>query len=272
MLNNFSKKIAAGFLVAIIAALVFLQYLPLANGAGLLGVAGLAVFVRKDSANRKLKAILFLLMVPLVFWVATFRSEGFNYPLLLSLPGAEGQLTRYELFVNFAKALVGFTLLYLLWQKLREGEFVARARYSFLVALLAPVLIVAVAIPVLGLYLQPKTIEQMVLFGLGNLLIVCVAEEAFFRFLLQQPLRNAIAGMTANRGVQELIPLLLVTAIFVAIHSGIGGVAIWVYALAGFLYGLSYTLSKNICYPIMIHFFVNQIHFSFLTYPLPAVG
>lgn len=268
MLNNFSEKIAAVVLVAIITALLLLQWLPLVNGIGLLGAAGLAGVVRREGLNLKLKVGLLLLLVPLAFWVATFRPEGFNYPLLLSLPGAEGQSARYELFVNFAKALVGFTLLYLLWPKLREGEFVARARYSFLVALLAPVLIVALAIPVLGLYLQPKTIEQMVLFGLGNLLIVCVAEEAFLRFLLQQPLRNAIAGMTANRGVQELIPLLLVTAIFVAIHSGIGGAAIWVYALAGFLYGLSYTLSKNICYPIMIHFFVNQIHFSFLTYPL----
>ncbi len=272
MFNSFSEKIAAGLLVAIIAALVLLQWLPLVNGVGLLGVVGLVGFVRKEGLSRKLKTGLFLLLVPLVFWVATYEPEGFAYPVVFSLAGGEGVASRYEFDVNFAKALCGFLLVYFLWPTRREGEFVARARYQFLVALLAPALIVALAIPVLGLYLQPKAIEQMLLFALGNLLIICVAEEAFLRLLLQQPLRNAIAGITTNRWVQELIPLLLVTGIFVVIHSGIGGAAIWIYALAGFLYGLSYTLSKNICYPIMIHFFVNQIHFSFLTYPLPAAG
>lgn len=272
MLNSFIEKIAAGFLVVIVAALVLLQWLPLFNGMGLLSVAGLAGFIRKEGLSRKLKAGLFLLLVPLAFWVATFEPEGFSYPLVFSLAGEDGAAPRYEFDVNFAKALCGFLLVYFLWPKRREGEFIARVRYQLLVALLAPALIVALAIPALGLYLQPKAIEQMLLFALGNLLIVCVAEEAFLRLLLQQPLRNAIAGITANRWVQELIPLLLVTGIFVAIHSGISGAAIWIYALAGFVYGLSYTLSKNICYPIMIHFFVNQIHFSFLTYPLPAAG
>ncbi|MGV8838615.1 CPBP family intramembrane glutamic endopeptidase, partial [Cellvibrio sp.] len=133
---------------------------------------------------------------------------------------------------------------------------------------LAPLLIIGVAIPVLGLQLQPKPIEQILMVVVVNLLITCVAEEVFMRYLFQQNLRNAIASFTANRALQEIIPLLLVTGVFVAIHAGISDAAIWVYALAGFLYGLSYTLSKNILYPIAIHFLVNQIHFSFLTYPL----
>jgi uncharacterized protein len=87
-------------------------------------------------------------------------------------------------------------------------------------------------------------------------------------FIFQQSLRSAVANFTANRALQEIIPLLLVTGVFVAIHADISGAAVWVYALAGFLYGLSYTLGKNIIYPIAVHFLVNQIHFSFLTYPL----
>lgn len=269
MLSNFSKKIAAGFLVAIVVALVLLQWLPLVNGIGLLGVAGLASFARKEDVSQKLKAGFFLLLVPLAFWVATFEPEGFDYPVVFSLAGESEGAARYVFDVNFAKALCGFLLVYLLWPTLRQGEFVARARYAFLVALLAPALVIAVAVPVLGLQLQPKAIEQMLLFALGNLLIVCIAEEAFLRFLFQQPLRNLIANMTANRSLQELIPLVVVTGVFVAIHSGLSGAAIWIYGFAGFLYGLSYTLSKNIAYPMVIHFFVNQIHFSFLTYPVP---
>lgn len=269
MLSNFSKKIAAGFLAAIVVALVLLQWLPLANGMGLLGVAVLASFFRKESVSRKLKVGVFLTLVPLAFWVATFEPKGFAYPVVFSLVGESEGAARYVFDVNFAKALCGFLLVYLLWPTLREGEFVARARYAFLVALLSPALIIAVAVPVLGLQLQPKMIDQMALFAIGNLLIVCIAEEAFLRFLFQQPLRNLIANMTVNRWAQELIPLVLVTGVFVAIHSGLSGAAIWIYGFAGFLYGLSYTLSKNIAYPIAIHFFVSQIHFSFLTYPVP---
>ena len=125
--------------------------------------------------------------------------------MVFSLAGEGDGAARYVFDVNFAKGLCGLVLLYLLWPTSREGEFVARARYAFLVALLAPALIIAVAVPVLGLQLQPKMIEQMVLFAVGNLLIVFIAEEAFLRFLFQQPLRNLIANVTVNRWAQELI-------------------------------------------------------------------
>ncbi len=263
-----SKYVLAGIVIVFIFVLILLQWLPLVNGIGLFGVAGLAWCFRKEEIRCQIRSGLFLMLVPLTFWVATYRPEGFHYPHLLSLIDKAGDPSRFELFVNFSKALAGFMLLYLLWPRLREGEFVARARYPFLIALLAPALIIGLAIPVLGLALQPKTIEQIVLFAAGNLLIICVAEEAFMRFLLQQNLRNLIARFTGKHWIQEFLPLLIVTLIFVAIHSGLNGAVIWVYACAGFLYGLSYTLSKNICYPIMIHFFVNQIHFSFFTYPI----
>ena len=268
MITVLSEKVLAGFLGLIVLALVLLQWLPLVNGIGLIGVTGLAWFFRREKLQRWANVALFVVLVPLVFWVATYRPEGFSYPLLFSLSAAPGETLAHEFYLNFSKALAGFVLLYLLWPKLRNGEFVVRARYSLAVVVIASVLVIALAVQVLGLTWQPKSIEQVLLFAMANLFIICVAEEAFMRFLFQQNLRNAVASLTANRALQEIIPLLLVTVIFVAIHAGISGAAVWVYALAGFLYGLSYTLGKNILYPIAIHFLVNQIHFSFLTYPL----
>lgn len=263
------KELIAGVLLAlVVAVLVIVGWMPLVNMIGLAGVVCLAMFFRKEALNRWIKVGVFILLVPLVFFVATYRPEGFSYPLLLSLAHEAGSEPRFEMFVNFSKLLVGVCLLFLLWPRLRNCEFVASPRWQFLIALLAPALIVAIAIPVLGLRFQPKAIEHMLLFALVNLFVIALAEEAFMRLLLQQTLRNAVAGMTTNHRVQELLPLLLVTVIFVAIHAGLSGAAIWIYALAGFLYGLSYSLSKNILYPIIIHFLVNQLHFSFLTYPL----
>lgn len=255
-------------LAALVAVLVMVGWLPLANAVGLVGLACLAWYFRKEELSRWIKAGLFLLLAPLAFWVASYEPEGFAYPQLLSLAGDGGESARYELLIDFAKGVAGFLLLYLLWPKLGENEFVASTWLSVSLLLLAPLFIISVAISVLGLQSQPKSIEQILQFAAVNLLITCVAEEVFMRFLFQQNLRNAVASFTSNRTLQEFIPLLLVTGIFVAIHSGISGAAIWVYALAGFLYGLSYTLSKNILYPIAIHFLVNLVHFSFLTFPL----
>ena len=255
-------------LAALVIGLVMLGWLPVANALGLMGVAFLAWFFRKEKLNGWIKTGLFLLLVPLAFWVASYEPQGFAYPLLLSLAGDAGEPARYELSVDFAKGIAGFLLLYLLWPKRIENEWVAVKWISVLFVLFALLSIIGVAILVLGLQWQPKPIEQILQFAVVSLLITCVAEEVFLRFLFQQSLRNTIANFTESRALQEIIPLLLVTCVFVAIHSGLSGAAVWVYALAGFLYGLSYTLGKHIVYPIALHFLVNQIHFSFLTYPL----
>ena len=263
------NELGVFFLIAfVVVLLAMVNWLPLVNAVGLVGVAVLACCLRKENLSGWAKAGLLVLLIPLAFWVATYRPAGFSYPHIFSLSGATDAVPRYEFFANLGKGLCGFLLLYFLWAKPRADEFVAARKYAIPVALLSPIVVIALAIFVLGLDVQIKTLQQIFLFALGNLLIISVAEEVFMRLLLQQPLRNAIANMSTNRWLQEWVPLLLVSAIFVAIHSGLDGAAIWIYALAGFLYGLSYTLSKNICYPIAVHFCVNQIHFSFLTYPL----
>lgn len=263
------KELILGLVLAVlVAALVVVSWLPLVNAFGLIGVVCLAWFFRKEELRHWVKVGIFLFLVPLVFLVATYRPEGFSYPLLFSLAHESGSAPRFEMFTNFSKLLVGLCLLLLLWPGSRNNEFVVSPKWQYLIVLLAPVLIVAIAIPVLDLRLQPKAITHMLLFAVVNLFFIALAEEVFMRLLLQQSLRNTVASVTNNRWVQELLPLLLVTIIFVAIHGGLSGAAVWIYAFAGFCYGLSYTLSKNVLYPMAIHFWVNQLHFSLLTYPL----
>lgn len=263
------RELLAGVaLMGLILLLIIVAWLPWLNAVGLICIGCLAWFFRKEELSRWTKVSLFSLLVPLAFWVASYEPQGFAYPLLLSLAGDEGEPARYELSVDLAKGIAGFLLLYLLWPKSHTTEFIASRWASISLLLIAPVLIIGVAIQLLDLQWQPKPIEQILQFAAVNLLVTCLAEEVFMRFLFQQSFRNAVASYTANHVLQELIPLLLVTGIFVAIHAGINGEAILIYALAGALYGLSYTLSKNILYPIVIHSLVNQIHFSFLTYPM----
>lgn len=269
MLLNKDALIFGGILLVLLVGLLSIAWMPWVNAVALIIIFFLTYFYRHRALHNWVKLGLFCSLVPLIFLVATYRPDGFSYPSVFSLPADVGEASRYTFFINFSKATAGFVLLYLLWPRLRPSEFVAPARYSATVILAAPLLIIGLAIPVLGLEWQPKPLTQILMFAAGNLLIICVAEEAFMRLLLQQGLRNAMARITPSLWMQEAIPLLIVTLLFVAIHAGISGTAVWIYALAGFLYGLSYTLSKNILVPILIHFAVNQIHFSFLTYPLP---
>jgi uncharacterized protein len=123
------------------------------------------------------------------------------------------------------------------------------------------------AILCLNLKLEPKTFEQIFAFAAVNLLVTCVAEEVFLRFLLQQQIQFALQRIVKNRFVVEAVPLLITTIIFVLIHNNLDS-ATWLYATAGFLYGLSYTLNKSIFFPIGLHFSVNFIHFGWLSYPV----
>lgn len=106
------------------------------------------------------------------------------------------------------------------------------------------------------------------MFGLVNLVVTCISEEAFMRLLVQAQIQNFISGAVKQKFWQELIPLVVATSLFTLIHFSSNLNVTLAYGLAGFLYGLVYSLTKNIWMCIAVHFGVNIIHFSFLTYPL----
>ena len=125
-----------------------------------------------------------------------------------------------------------------------------------------------VAYKILGLAFHVKPFKYIVLFGLVNLIITCLAEEAFMRLLLQEQIQKFISGAVTHKLWQEFIPLITTTFIFVLTHSVQGFNAVLAFAVAGFSYGLVYSLTKNLWACVAVHFAVNIIHFSFLTYPL----
>ncbi|HSC68641.1 MAG TPA: CPBP family intramembrane glutamate endopeptidase, partial [Cellvibrio sp.] len=80
MLNVASEKILSGILIAVVFGLILLQWLPPVNGVGVFAIAGLTWCFRKEELNGWIKLGLFLVLVPLAFWVATYRPTGFSYP------------------------------------------------------------------------------------------------------------------------------------------------------------------------------------------------
>ncbi|WP_025566189.1 CPBP family intramembrane glutamic endopeptidase [Psychromonas sp. SP041] len=96
-----------------------------------------------------------------------------------------------------------------------------------------------------------------------NLLFTCVAEEAFFRGLLQTKLSQLI---TVKR--LAIFAPLITAAVFALAHF-IGG---WSYVLvsgvAGFGYSYIFYKTQRLEWAILCHWLVNVSHFFLFTYPM----
>lgn len=221
-------------------------------------------------ANRQV-AIYFTWAVAILLGIAVglYRPAGFSYPLVFSVNQLYADGLPFSLYVNTAKLLAGYIIVYFLISSAIPSSIFIRSRfqqYAFAIAL--GVIVVLLASLLLGLEFHLKALNYIVMFGLANLLVTCVAEEAFMRLLLQAQLQKFISGKVKNVFWLEAIPLLIATLVFVVTHLATNLNAIIVFGLAGFTYGLVYSLTKNLWACVAIHFTVNIIHFSLLTYPV----
>jgi uncharacterized protein len=96
-----------------------------------------------------------------------------------------------------------------------------------------------------------------------NLLFVCVAEEAFFRGLIQDRLGKSLSGIRFG----TMISIACSAVLFGAAHLGGGAVYAGIAMLAGLGYACSYAIVKRIEAPILVHFGLNAVHFIVFTYP-----
>ena len=122
-------------------------------------------------------------------------------------------------------------------------------------------LTVALMIGLVGF--SPKVPDFWLAFIAINLLFTCVAEEAFFRGLLQTKLSQLI---TVKR--LAIFAPLITAAIFALAHF-IGG---WSYVLvsgvAGFGYSYIFYKTQRLEWAILCHWLVNVSHFFLFTYPM----
>ena len=122
-------------------------------------------------------------------------------------------------------------------------------------------LTVALMIGLVGF--SPKVPDFWLAFIAINLLFTCVAEEAFFRGLLQTKLSQLI---TVKR--LAIFAPLITAAVFALAHF-IGG---WSYVLvsgvAGFGYSYIFYKTQRLEWAILCHWLVNVSHFFLFTYPM----
>ncbi|RTL25334.1 MAG: CPBP family intramembrane metalloprotease [Burkholderiales bacterium] len=172
----------------------------------------------------------------------------------------------FTLSLSLDKALAGWGLMW--WACRRCGSLrdVRRMLPSLLAGACATVFVV-MGLAWLSHIVRwdPKWPAQAGVFLLVNLLVTCVAEEAFFRGLLQERLTQLWA--MRPRALSCGLPVFLSACLFGLAHLG-GGVRYALLAtVAGLGYGLVYARTRRIEAAILTHFAVNTAHFLLFTYP-----
>ncbi|WP_426167987.1 CPBP family intramembrane glutamic endopeptidase [Pseudoduganella sp. R-34] len=249
---------------------LWLVLLALATGAGLAAgvlrpialasIAALLAFAWLATRHGKsaVRALLTILTLVLALALAMHAVPGYDNPLLLKDVRLSAHSAPYTLYANFDKGVVGLVLLALFCRRAsswRDFAVASKSQVPVVAGLLCGVLSIGWAIG----FVHPdfKLSPFLPLFAAINLLFVCVAEEAFFRGVIQEQL--------ARYG--DAIAVVVSGLVFGAAHLG-GGWQFGVLAsLAGLGYAVLYSRTKRIEIPIAAHFVLNLVHFVAFTYP-----
>ncbi|RDH42812.1 CPBP family intramembrane metalloprotease [Zooshikella ganghwensis] len=166
------------------------------------------------------------------------------------------------LYANFDKGIAGVVLLLLISS--RSLSSMSLLKYWLLIPLILLTLFLLALTS--GLNWEPKWPAFTLEFFLVNLLLTCIAEEAFFRGCIQQRLSQAITRHTKNGSV---LALCLTSLLFGLAHFNGGAQLVVLAILAGLGYGIIYKLTGKLSTAIAVHFGLNALHFTLLTYPIP---
>lgn len=266
---SINHKFVATFVLAVIATLLFVvNFLPLENLLALIVFCvGLYALSEIDSHKKTLLISIWLITFILGFFASTHRPQGFSYPLIWEVDSLYPGGDSFELYANFAKAMCGyFIIIWLLGTVKTAGKF--STTYAVSLSLMSALALIGFAVVLFDLEAAYKLPTGILYFIVINLGITVVAEEAYFRLLLQAQIEKFF-----NHGILgKIIALVIASIIFAFSHTGAVGPAFVLFLIAGLIYGLVFTVTRSLSASIICHFSVNIMHFILFEYPLTMPG
>lgn len=224
----------------------------------LFGVAWCAAI----NANPLIRNCARLITLALAFALATHKLPGFRGQIWLESIQFSENTRPFTLIANLDKPWVGAILL-LAFSPLTRSTF--SFGKSLLFSAMGAITLIVTGM-IIGVPLDPKWQPAIVIFLLHNLFLTCIAEEAFFRLLIQAPLFDAVKrwrwGAALSIGVVSLL--------FGAVHfrPGVPWDVLVVVTLGGCVYALVFHVTRSVCWAIVTHFLTNALHILLLRYPL----
>jgi membrane protease YdiL (CAAX protease family) len=247
--------VALGYLVAVaVGQLNVLAGLPFV----LLAAAGWAVVRGQATWIRAIGHLLFIgAAVALMLHVA----PGFQNPLAIEGAVSKGAVP-FKAYLNLDKTLVGIWIVCCIawidygspmWRKARAGVLYGAATF------------IVIAIPAVSagaIHIDPKMPDIAWLWVLNNVVLVCFAEEAFFRGYIQ----HGLARLLEHRRYGAAMAMAISALFFGLAHMAGGTPMVIMATVAGLGYGLAYRRCGLIG-AIAAHATLNTAHFLLLTYP-----
>jgi uncharacterized protein len=227
----------------------------------------LAAWVGAQAAQPAARALGLVAAGVLALALALHLLPGFDNPVVVRGVRISADAAPYTLYLNFDKGAAGLVLLALLT---RRASTAARWLENIRVALLAGVLTAGLTLALAAaaglIRFDLKLAPFIGTFLLTNLMFTCVAEEAFFRGLLQERLHRWAAG----RQVDRWLPIALSASLFGLAHAAGGLAYAAIAAVAGVGYALAYAATRRIEAAALAHFALNTAQFVAFTYPYLA--
>ncbi len=253
-------------LSALLVLLLAVGYLQLMGLLALLLLAGLCFLTRQE--NRLLSRLSLGLAMVLFLLMGMHLIPGFDNPLKV-----DGQLVKpgsvpFTMYINFDKGLAGVLLLLMVVLP-RAAKPSAGSLKVFIVV--APVLSVALLELALISGMVVWNTRQLLgmgfwcLFFFNQILFVALAEEVFFRGVIQTALLNYLQPKLSSGAYWAIA---ITAVLFGAVHFAGGPGMVVAATLAGLGYGFVYHKTRRIEAAIAVHVLVNMLHLSFFSYPL----
>lgn len=226
---------------------------------------GLAAWMTAAARKRPVRIGGHVLFVLTALALGAHLLPGFDNPRVIDAVRTTPDAAPFTMYLNFDKPLLGYWLL-LFWPALQLhrdwSESLMTALYCA-IAVAGVCLSLAFALTQVGW--APKWPSFGLLWALNNLLLVCLAEEAFFRGYLQEALQQRWAQRTWGTGAAIAIAAVL----FGLVHLGAGPAWTLLVTVAGVGCGVAYR-HGGLLAAVLTHFGLNLVHFAAFTYPMLA--
>jgi uncharacterized protein len=232
----------------------------------LVALAVLAALCWAGVAAPRWRCALTVLAALLALAMSLHLLPGFHPVMLLGGVHLTPDAAPFSLGLGFDKAAAGLLLLAAFSVRATSWrQFAWQVPAIVLAAVVTAAVSIGIALAAGYVRFEPKWVDAAPAFLVANLLFTCVAEEAFFRGLIQERLMRL--AETRRKAAWNWIAIAASTVLFGLAHAGGGATWAAVATIAGLGYALLYARTRSIEGVILVHFAVNAAHFIGFTYP-----
>jgi membrane protease YdiL (CAAX protease family) len=201
--------------------------------------------------------------------LATYKPEGFTYPLIFAVNSLHENGLPYAHYINIGKLIAGIVVAAFLWTDIRDDFRYFLSIRSWMIIVISVLVVLFLSVIVLKLGFYPKFTEYTLLFLLFNLVFTCFSEEAFYRLFVQSSVEKlSVTVLSSNILLSRFLGVSCATVVFVITHLPSTVDTLIVIFTAGAIYALIYAFTRSLFAAILTHFMVNALHFSLFEYPI----